>query len=239
MIEHPMAFSGPMVRALLDGKKTQTRRIIKPQGGSRVWQKMEPNGSFYWWTDVRHRFGPATMVSTHRVGDHLWVREAWRTEARFDDLPARDIPVGGLVSYDADYDREPNDGCRGRYRHARFMPRRISRLTLAVTDVRVQRLQDISEADAAAEGIECDSDGWRDYLMPATQCCNSAAARYSTLWDRLHGPGAWGANPWVAAYTFSVERTGIDRPTERGGIGSSRPRGTREDLVTDDHNGDP
>ena len=90
------------------------------------------------------------------------------------------------------------------------MPRWASRLTLTVTEVGVQRLQDISEADAVAEGCECDVDGWRDYLFPSTQCCGTARESYRTLWNSLHGPDAWDLNPWVAAYTFTVHRCNID-----------------------------
>ncbi len=90
------------------------------------------------------------------------------------------------------------------WRSSMFMPRWASRLTLIVEDVRVERLQDISETDALAEGVQRDSDGWRDYQMPQTQCCATAKASYQTLWDEINGDGAWAANPWVAAYTFRV-----------------------------------
>ena len=93
-----------------------------------------------------------------------------------------------------------------------FMPRWASRLTLIVTDVRVQRLQDISEADARDEGVECDSDGWRDYMMPTTQCCGSARNSFATLWDSLNAERApWSSNPWVVAVTFRPVLGNIDR----------------------------
>lgn len=98
-------------------------------------------------------------------------------------------------------------------RHAlpqNLAPRALSRLTLYVTDVRVQRLQDISEEDALAEGVECDSDGYRDYLMPHTQCCVTPADSYRSLWDAINGPGAWEANPWVVAYRFVPRLGNID-----------------------------
>jgi hypothetical protein len=91
------------------------------------------------------------------------------------------------------------------------MPRWASRLTLTVTDVRVQRLHEISDDDAVAEGCECDSDGWRDYLFPSTQCCGTARDSYRTLWNSLHGPDAWDANPWVVAVSFSVQHGNIDQ----------------------------
>jgi hypothetical protein len=96
------------------------------------------------------------------------------------------------------------------------MPRWASRLTLTVTDVRVQRVQEISEADAVAEGVESDSDGWRDYQMPNTQCCGTALESFRTLWDSLNAPRGygWDANPFVAAYTFTVARQNIDQVTK-------------------------
>lgn len=90
------------------------------------------------------------------------------------------------------------------------MPRWASRLTLIVTGVKIQRLQDISEEDAIAEGVERDSDGWRDYLMPHTQCCTNATDSFHTLWDHINGPGAWAANPWVVAYSYRAISKNID-----------------------------
>jgi hypothetical protein len=158
-------------------------------------------------------------------GDKLWVREAfadvntssgpgigYRADGGFYQ-PEYDGPdYGGGPSYD--YDKYPgrytmwfDDLMAGapdhKWRPSIHMPRWASRLTLEVTDVRVQRLQDISEEDARAEGVECDSDGWRDYLMPATQCAPTASDSYLTLWNSLHGEGAWAANPWVWAVSFT------------------------------------
>lgn len=197
------------VRALLAGTKTQMRRILKPQPG---WVA---DGVMYW-------RGTAAMIAAHRlpyaVGDRLWVREPWRKEARFDHLPPRALQPGSLVSYEADYDGAPNDGCRGRLRPGMFMPRWASRLTLTVTEVRVQRLQDISTGDADAEGFGGDfpervmpevfplrdGNGWGD--LSIRDC-------YGHLWEHINGPGAWEANPWVAAYTFTVEPRNIDALT--------------------------
>jgi hypothetical protein len=195
MTDRPIIFSAPMVRALLEGRKTQTRRLAwvtaKAWGGvtTNPCQPKEPPGEgrrwvYSSWTDVK-------------PGDRLYVREA-------------SCVIDYRCRYRADEERfEPKDfGLR--WRPSIHMPRWASRLTLTVTDVRVQRLREISEADAVAEGCECDSDGWRDYQFPATQCCGTAIDSYRTLWNSLHGPEAWDANPWVAAISFTVERRNID-----------------------------
>jgi hypothetical protein len=154
--------------------------------------------SVIWGIKVGRLWREAPEASGRRIAlpepPRLWVREAWRTEARYDAMPPRDVPESAIVSYEADYDREPNDGCRGRYRPGMFLPRWASRITLRVTAVKVERLQDISEDDAIAEGCVPD-----DRIGPARFI-------FETLWASIHGPGSWDANPWVAALTF--ERIG-------------------------------
>ena len=157
MTARPMIFSAPMVRAILENRKSMTRRVLKPQpdglpflglygpGLTAVWGLSDPaeQGSL----------PDHTVRLPYMPGDEFWVREAWRTEARFDPLPPRDVPRGADVSYEADYDREPNDGGRGRFRPGMFLPRWASRITLRVKAVKVERLQEISEEDAMAEGV--------------------------------------------------------------------------------------
>lgn len=156
--------------------------------------------------------GCGSVVDTrHRVGgDRLWVREAWRAPREFDAVAPRDIPPGTDVWYEAQDNVPFHPSDFGKLRPSMFMPRWASRITLEVTGVRVERLQDISEADAVAEGCECDSDGWRDYQMPETQCCGTAIESFRSLWNSLHGPDAWDANPWVVALTFTVRHGNID-----------------------------
>jgi hypothetical protein len=214
MTDRPIIFSAPMVRALLDGRKTQTRRVLKvqpPEGAKFFAWDLGPAGAFasFIKTDDRGNADLYPSRLTAWRGDSLWVKEAWRTEGRFDHLPPSEIPAGSLVHYEAD-GPAPEWAARspsGRYRHARFMPRRLSRITCSpILDVRVQRLLDISEADAYAEGV----DGrWTDasdsgvYLPPSEQ--------FRTLWNSLHGPDAWDANPWVCALTFTVHKCNIDQ----------------------------
>lgn len=223
MIEKPIRLSGPEVRAILDGRKSQTRMIIKlptkgiyehPKMGGWAPTTAGGDGCFRIRTDgtqedvrekvaIWHQTCGRCIATDYQVGDRLWVREAWRTAAFVDDVPPRDL-VPGLryISFEADYDSVPNDGCRGRYRHARFMPRWASRITLEVTKVRVQRLQDISENDAEAEGARAaftrtTVPDWPVYSVPSHRW------GFEELWTSLHGPGAWSANPWVVAITFN------------------------------------
>lgn len=208
MADKPIIFSAPMIRALLDGRKTQTRRVLKPQ---------PPTGLM---PECFAIAGEAQPIGARwSRGDRLWVREAWRSLNGLDGLSGAQIEAQcreagykrpwGPVHYEADGARDnwiadPHTfgTAPGRYRHARFMPRWASRLTLIVTDVRVQRLHDISEDDARAEG--CEWSGDRNFLETPSEC-------YRDLWNSLHGQDAWKANPWICALTFTVHHQNIDR----------------------------
>ena len=192
MSERPILFSGPMVRAILAGTKTQTRRAIKkwPAGGH-----VQPlrDGSWEWCRDGGFDNGVHTEKPRYGVpGDALWVKETfaapWGDDYRF--------PGGEPgIFYRADHPEPlPDDGP---WKPSIFMPRKLSRLTLVIDQVRVQRLQDISEEDARAEG--CD-------MKPGTYTAefklHGYIAAYRDLWDRINGPGSWDASPWVWAITF-------------------------------------
>ncbi|MGG7519651.1 hypothetical protein ACQ3G6_17385 [Allorhizobium undicola] len=204
MADRPILFSAPMVRALLAGTKTQTRRILKPQpmpdmalvglyapGLTAVFGYDTPDADF----KVRLRSIP---------GDRLWVRETWQALSFGDYQPTKCSQ--SEVRYAA------TDPCayldteaRGYpWRPSIFMPRWASRLTLIVTDVRVERLQDISQADAKAEGAK------KPMMIADDDPCTYIDG-YADLWDSINGQGAWEANPWVAAYTFTVHRCNIDQ----------------------------
>jgi hypothetical protein len=216
MTDRGIPFSAPMVRALLDGRKTQTRRVLKRQ----ALHKPEPHSILYhegnlicrWQSGVRH-----DVPSPYAPGDRLWVREAWRFCAQMDFFRPSAMSRHEPRIYEADgalIEPAAMMLTPGRYRHARFMPRWASRLTLIVTDVRVQRLCEISEADAVAEGIEADEFGaWHCYQAEPKGQTFWACPRESfrTLWNSLHGPDAWGANPWVVAVSFTVQRGNIDQ----------------------------
>jgi hypothetical protein len=195
--ERPILFSAPMVRAILDGSKTQTRRAFRDS---------PPPGVNVGIVNGKTPYGA--------VGDRLWVREAWKAHTTFDHLPPRDIPQTH-VWYMAD------DGYKAesRFRQSMFMPRWASRITLEVTGVRVERLNEISETDALAEGIctvrtqEWDLEHFGAWRREFDAACQSGikppvgpapASSYRALWEQINGPGSWAANPWVWVVEFKV-----------------------------------
>ncbi|MDW9415193.1 hypothetical protein GOB05_04600 [Sinorhizobium meliloti] len=208
MTDRPILFSAPMVRALLDGRKTQTRRIIKPQPVSPYLE----NGD--WWDETAP--GTATpMVLKAYAGDRLWVKETHAHVGDNGDDHMACPDLTRLVYYRAD-DVQPE---LSRWRPSIFMRRQDSRLTLLVTDVRVERLQDISEADAIAEGIERHHSGWMPYSTAFYEADGVTPANYHldpresyrSLWNRINGFGAWEANPWIACYSLRVIKQNIDQ----------------------------
>lgn len=234
MVDLPILFSAPMVCGLLreieapGTGKTQTRRYLTP------WSEYPPalvQGGAITALDERDR--PYSWPRTYAVGDRLYVKEAWRTPTSHNGdakALAHDAAEAGHtrpwapIQYEADGARENwewADYTPGRYRHARFMPRWASRITLTVTDLRVQRLQGISGADALTEGICADPsiteahNHWIDLGGGDMITGWDAREVYASLWNSLHGPGAWAANPWVTAYKFSVERGNIDQQGAR------------------------
>ena len=190
MKERPILFSAPMVRALLAGTKTQTRRVIKPQ--HLAFFNQDAAAMLSDWNERPLPYG--------QTGDRLWVREAWGLHAYGDDT---DWLKGGCTAMDLDdhviayrADWGPlQDGCH--WRPSIHMPRHASRITLEVTGVRVERLRDISAADALAEGIPNTSgEIWRD--ADTLTVIND----YKDLWESINGPGSWDANPWVWVIEF-------------------------------------
>lgn len=183
--EKPIIFSGPMVRAIREGRKSQTRRLLKPQPNSGPDGKMVNLGSGSWGLSDGILSGEWKLASP---GDRLWVREAW---AKDGDCPLQ-YRAGPHVA---------DDALGVRWRPSIHMPRWASRITLEVTEVRVQRLQDISEEDARAEGapccVMCEDGSFYENKDHGSLYCGFAG-----LWASIHGPGSWEANPWVAAITF-------------------------------------
>lgn len=209
MKERPILFSAPMVRALLDGSKTQTRRVLK---GDFMHQ---PKGSM----DAKWYFrGPkmacwdsyeteAELIARHspygRPGDRIWVRE---THYIVDEGSQYFYRATGGYSQHKEIDEAHGNAplvWAGPWKPSIFMPRRASRMTLEITSVRVERLQDISEADAIAEGIERTAHGfWRLYGKPEVNGSYSPVASYRSLWESINGPGSWALNPWVWVIEF-------------------------------------
>lgn len=224
MSDHGILFSAPMVRALLAGRKTQSRRPlyalrkgdIKRQMRALIDARYPPPSLSL--ADVMDHFYDLRRM--YAVGDRLWVREAaWICPPRWTDTPVNPMgPDRQEVAYAAD-DRtggtaEAARDYKIRLRSSIHMPRWASRLTLTVSEVRVERLTRISEEDARAEGCWFSKVSGRaaddQMAMSRGTWFVSARSWYSDLWNRINGEGAWEANPWVVAYSFTVERRNID-----------------------------
>lgn len=225
MKERGILFNGEMVRAVLDDRKANTRRIVTPQphsyhDNSLVWAKRLPQGKRHWtpvfWQDGKLLDLGLSLCPYGRPGDRLWVREAWRVGSGYDELPGSKF-TSPSIYYEADGDKKGAGFELGRYRHARFMPRWASRITLEITDVRAERLNDISEEDAIAEGVEPNcglldhtncKDHFGEWLMyplekyEGGEPAYSAKESFSTLWESINGEGSWDANPWVWVVEF-------------------------------------
>jgi hypothetical protein len=220
MKERPILFSAPMVRAILEGRKTQTRRVVK----HRVSGPNKPNTIDFYdgkrWCgaiDARDLTGNALSLCPYgKPGDRLWVRETCLAKELSDDEAVEyavqcgdpEYPQFGLdgVLYPADAHFRPIEntreaserwgklstygGRRSAVVPAIHMPRWASRITLEIVDVRVQRLNDISERDCCAEG--CGSPITRDCKKP----------KFQGLWESINGAGSWDANPWVWVIEF-------------------------------------
>lgn len=193
MRERPLLYSAPMVRATLNDTKSQTRRGIRRIAGIGMvteFQRSDTPG-YDWsfrdqklrWNDLTHadllKSGPYGTVS-----DRLWVRETW----------APDEYAGQRTFYRAD---DEHFMPPGGWKPSIHMPRLASRITLALTEVRVERLRDISEADAKAEGAPMRLDGGRLGEVP-----DAYRRGYAVLWESINGEGSWNANPWVWVLAF-------------------------------------
>jgi hypothetical protein len=209
MADRPILFSGPMVRAIIEGRKRHTRRVLEAKPH---WEKIPHSATWRFssgyrttkanppWMEVTipTSYG-ATQILAHarvlaRPGDRLWVREAWRVGKGYDGAAGSGF-TSPRVHYEAD--GPALDWC-GRYRHARFMPRWASRITLIVESVKVERLQEISEEDAIAEGV---TPGFGGGPIQEDFFC---------LWNSINGPFAADENPWVVAIAFRVGCGNID-----------------------------
>jgi hypothetical protein len=203
--DRPILFSAPMVQALLAGTKTQTRRVVTPQPPDWVSCYNERLVDAHFWCEhdrdddsMRHwpSYEHGLPCPYGAPGDRLWVRETWG-------------PCDGGACYRAsERDGVLPDG--GRWHPSIHMPRWASRITLEVTDVRVERLQDISEADAIADGVKHSQRAvspskadpcWWDYLQDEPNYRN-ARDSYASLWEKINGAGSWDANPWVWVIEF-------------------------------------
>lgn len=207
MKERPILFSAPMVRAVLEGRKTQTRRVIKPQPVEPVMpatsfghhglevafgpNNLMRNGGLRWW---RCPYG--------QTGDRLWVRETFR----YDDYAPNEM------IYQADCPAQAVKETKGiiRWKPSIHMPRQVSRITMEIAGIRVERVQEISEANAISEGTERVGNLYKCYgecqdHESGHDKRSSAIASYMSLWDFINSkkPGcSWDDNPWVWVIEF-------------------------------------
>lgn len=201
MTARPILMSAPMVRALLAGTKTQTRRAMKLP----MEDKFRGLDVILGRLHAMFEHGDLACPYGGMRGDTLWVREAFRLCAEADPIPPRDTDAAFRVWYEADAPHQPG---AGKLRPGMFMPRWASRITLEVAGVRVERLQDISEADAIAEGVSrfpgCrqDDDAVAFNRIGPVDNDSFPIARYAVLWEQINGPGSWDANPWVWVVSF-------------------------------------
>ncbi len=222
MKSRPILFSGSMVRALLDDTKTQTRRVGKIQSQDFVGLKAEAvrHATLGYQIQATYDAYPGRGTARHAIcacpfgqpGDQLWVRETWYCDdyrvsrgpyLKPDDLDVVEARECGTLVYAAD-GLAPYETEQPAWRPSIHMPRWASRITLEVTGVRVERLQDISEADAIAEGVQCDST--IEYRSAKTEdgklLHSHAVDQYRALWESINGPGSWDLNPWVWVIEF-------------------------------------
>lgn len=227
MTDKPILFSGPMVRAILDGRKTQTRRVLKcPACGGRGVIFRSPGVHGGCPVSCSKCEGYGDRKARFKKGDRLWVRETWRTSADFNNFKPSDLNGNAPVQWEVDGGRSwtwRNDlqaqDHPGKARPSIFMPRWASRLTLIVDQVRVQRLKEITASDAKAEGLSqspAASDAARecgcDWTYPGEVRVGSPISAFAYLWNGINEPCGfgWDENPWVVAVTFRTIRANID-----------------------------
>lgn len=222
--ERPILFSGAMCQAILDGSKTQTRRVIKtsapqvrpqfnfgPSLREEALRKCKPrcrNGYEFMGAppnieiNLRHPYG--------LIGSRIWVLETFAVHKSYDSLKVRSAyeamagDVAGCIAYKAAPDTK---NWRGKWRPSIFMPRWASRITLEITDVRVERVQEISEDDSVAEGIAWDGQWYLGGVHPikgTPQCWSSAKRAYRARWDSINAKRGygWETNPFVWVISF-------------------------------------
>ena len=245
--EKPILFSGPMVKALLEGRKTQTRRIMKSK-----WFELSYEIGHLRYTEYdplkyhpkdaesigRHKAGSgpfdpknaesqrhaASFCPYGEIGTMLWVKETFmHEEATYCEEASVSIPaIPANTIYRADI---PNSEAGEGWCPSIFMPRKLSRITLEITDIHVERLKDISEEDAIAEGIishtfegSVPGDYWKNYQFKTSNpkrgvvlsdvehrilaYWKSPINSYKSLWESINGEGSWDANPWIWAISF-------------------------------------
>ena len=183
-----------MVNAILDGRKTQTRRVVKQSiGWDSIWKvSHEGNGTYCMRWQTQYSL-PFFKCPYGQPGDVLWVRETWRKMHHGYDFKA-DFP----------------DRINFKWKPSIHMPKEACRIFLRITNVRLERLQEISEQDAIAEGIERipDAHWWKNYLEKPLPGTSNPFFSFKTLWQSINGEQLWNDNPWV--WVIEFERVKIN-----------------------------
>lgn len=194
MRERPILFSGAMVRAILDDRKSQTRRVVKPQPdivtSDGVPARFTPRDA------ELGRLGEVIRCPYGQPGDRLWVKETIRKTGEF---------PGGYCTSEYVADNAPTVAdawpWQKRTLSSIHCPRGLSRIALEIAGARVERLQDISAEDSVAEGLREDEiRGWYSDDVPGSWA--SPVAAYRELWESINGPGSWDTNPFVWVIEF-------------------------------------
>lgn len=223
MKERPILFSAPMVSAILEGRKTQTRRVINPQPEGKT---LQSNLDGKW---LNKKFNGLLLPKIEdlpihcpygKIGDRLWVRETWSTVNLYGEIALAYKADGevtrvvenesfqdedGLINYDdprlekysfAAWADDLLEGKEGNWKPSIHMPRWVSRILLEITNVHVEQLQDISESDCLKEGVG----------SPILRDCKKP--KFMQLWESINGTGSWNKNPWVWVVEFKIIQGG-------------------------------
>lgn len=197
MREHPLLMKGPLVRATLEGRKTQTRRPINPQPSDDIENVKYDDVADLWLGNTKedNDLGFCSSWTARcplgRTGDRLWVRETWAWPGEEEFIYRADQWAEDMV---AKWKTDPNYP-QVKWSPSIHMPRRVCRLVLPLVSVRVERVQDITEEGAKAEGIRRTENGWTDGATGYD--VTSARAAFQELWTSIYGQESWDANPWV------------------------------------------
>lgn len=218
MRDIPIIFSASMVLALL-------REVREPGTGKSMTRRLAwgipfaasddatPIGGILWQDQGNGFYRKPSPWRRVKPGDRLWVRENWRADNRFKFTKPRNIPVGSRILYEADYDEECELG--GKLRPSIFLPRWASRLTLVVTETKIERLQDISETDARREGAVLLGHAGKPYPIDFMEAEPMRwRLGFEQIWRKLHGDASWKKNPWVVSLGFTVYAMNIDEMKE-------------------------
>lgn len=230
MNSKPILFSAPMIQALLDGRKSVTRRIVKPQPSDHHWRSLKNyelsarvmTGVECSFVRFRHNLSgmphltediETVRCSYGKPGDLLWCRETWAVGTIYDGVSPSEINPGGKPNWCGIRYAATDERLGLRDRPSIHMPRWASRVTLEIISVKVERLQDITEEDARAEGIA--DGGCLNCGNPEPCRCAkpspSPREGFIRLWEEINGPNSWHLDPWVWALSFRVHKCNVDQ----------------------------